>query len=318
MRIIKGTDSIPVDHPVFLIFGQPGIMKTSLAYSAKDTLLLDFDRGAHRAANRRDTLVIESWADVVDLLEHPDALAPYATVAVDTVGRCLDVMTSDIIRETPKYGPGGNLSMQGWGVLKKRFQTFTGTLRTLGKDVLLVAHDKEEKDGDTRIVRPDIAGGSYGEVMKIADFVGYAYMAGKDRVLDFNPTDRWVGKNPGGWAPFKVPAVAKATTFMAGLFDEGRAALGQIGDESALVLQQVENWRTMIDGAPVTAASYNAFIPRVKAIQSPIVLPQVSKILLDVAGAHGIVFHKEKKAFVDPAPVAESTPEPEAVGSLLG
>src|SRR3990167_8632670 len=222
MKIIKATEAITVAHPVFLIFGQPGIMKTSLAYSAKDTLLLDFDRGAHRAINRHDTLVIESWADVAELLEHPDALEPYATIAVDTVGRCLDVMTADIIRETPKYGPGGNLSMQGWGVLKKRFQSFMATLRTLGKDVVLIAHDKEDKDGDTRVVRPDIAGGSYGEVMKVSDFVGYAYMGGKDRVLDFNPTDRWIGKNPGAWSPFKVPSPAKATTFLADPIDQGR------------------------------------------------------------------------------------------------
>jgi hypothetical protein len=99
-------------------------------------------------------------------------------------------------------------------------------LRGLGKDVLLIAHDKEDKDGDTRIVRPDIVGGSYAEVMKVADFVGYLQMSGKDRVLDFNPTDRWIGKNPAGWAPFKLPPVAKAQEFMAELFDEGPEALG--------------------------------------------------------------------------------------------
>ena len=48
------------------------------------------------------------------------------------------------------------------------------------------------------------------EQAKVADFVGYGYMSGKDRILDFNPTDRWIGKNPGGWAPFKVPAPGKA------------------------------------------------------------------------------------------------------------
>ena len=66
MKIIKGTDSISVEHPVFLIFGQPGIGKSSLGYSTKDPLLLDFDKGAHRAANRRDSLVIDGWKDVLD------------------------------------------------------------------------------------------------------------------------------------------------------------------------------------------------------------------------------------------------------------
>lgn len=304
MRIIKATEAIEVSHPVFLIFGQPGIMKTSLAYSTKDPLLLDFDSGAHRAANRRDTLQITSWADVAELMSNKQALEPYATVIPDTVGRCLDVMTADIIRETPKLGPNGNLSQQGWGVLKNRFRTWTSSLRALGKDVLLVAHDKEDKDGDTRIVRPDIVGGSYGEVMKIADFVGYAYMAGKDRVLDFNPTDRWVGKNPAGWAPFKVPPVGKAQGFMADLFDQGRAALGSISEASAIVANQVDEWRTAISDF-TSAEEFNRAIPQIKKL-STVIAPQVSKLLLDAAQAKGVPFDKSLKAFVAPAPAPDS------------
>lgn len=298
MRIIKSTETIEVAHPVFMIFGQPGICKTSLAYSTKDPLLLDFDSGAHRASNRRDTLQIGTWADVVELMSSKEALEPYATVIPDTVGRCLDVMTADIIRETPKLGPNGNLSQQGWGVLKNRFRTWTSSLRALGKDVLLVAHDKEDKDGDTRVVRPDIVGGSYGEVMKIADFVGYAYMAGKDRVLDFNPTDRWVGKNPAGWAPFKVPPVGKAQDFLADLFEQGRAALGSISDASAKISLQVAEWRDLI-AEFTTAADCNAGIVEIKKL--PVIIQaQVAKSLMDYAKSAGIPFDATKKLFVEP------------------
>jgi hypothetical protein len=87
VKIIKGTDAIPVEHPIFLIFGQPGLCKTSLGYSMKNPLLLDFDKGAARAVNRRDTLVIDAWKDVIELMESPDALGPYDSITVDTVGR---------------------------------------------------------------------------------------------------------------------------------------------------------------------------------------------------------------------------------------
>jgi hypothetical protein len=299
MRIIKGTETIPVQHPVFLIFGQPGICKSSLGFSAQDPLLLDFDKGAHRAANRRDSLVIDTWKDVIELMESGDALDAYSALTVDTVGRCLDVMTAHIAATDPKKAPGGNLSQQGWGVLKNTFRTWIANLRTKGKDVLLIAHDKEDKDGDTRIVRPDIVGGSYGEVMKVADFVGYVYMNGRERVLDFNPTDRWIGKNPAGWKPFLVPPVAKATTFMAELFDYGRAALGAISGESALVMQQVQAWREKLD-ALTTAAALNAEMPLIKAIASPIVQPQVAKLLMDRGAALKVSFAATAKAFVEP------------------
>lgn len=306
MKIIKGTEPIPVAHPVILLFGQPGICKTSLAYSAKDPLLRDYDNGAHRAGNRRDTLLVESWADVAESND-VNKLAPYATVIEDTVGRCLDLLTADIAINEPRKAPGGNLSQQGWGTLKTRFRQHVATLRSLGKDVLLIAHDKEDKDGETRIIRPDIAGGSYGEVMKVADFVGYVYMSGKDRVLDFNPTDRWVGKNPGGWAPLKVPPVGKATTFMAELFDKGREALGQVSAESAKALSVVEEWRAQIENFTNTEECTNAVGAIAKAKLAPIVEPQVKKLLMDKAKALGFVWSPQLRAFVEQPQPAEAT-----------
>lgn len=301
MRIIRGTESIPVAHPVFLIFGQPGICKTSLAYSAKDPLLRDYDKGAHRAANRRDTLLIDSWKDVVES-NSAENLAPYSTVVEDTVGRCLDLITADIAATDPKKAPGGNLSQQGWGVLKNRFRTHVATLRALGKDVLLIAHDKEDKDGDTRIVRPEIVGGSYGEVMKVADFVGYLYMNGRDRVLDFNPTDRWIGKNPAGWEPFKVPPVNKAADFMAELFDRGRVALGNLSEQSAAIVRQVAEWRSRI-AALLTAAECNAVMPEIKAL-GPTLQPQVAKLLMDRGDELKLHFDKDAKKFTEHATTA--------------
>lgn len=297
MRIIKSTEAIEVAHPVFLIFGQPGICKTSLAYSTKDPLLLDFDNGAHRAANRRDTLQIGNWADVAELMSAHDALAPYGTVITDTVGRCLDVITADIAATDPKKAPGGNLSQQGWGVLKNRFRSWTSQLRALGKDVLLIAHDKEDKDGDTRVVRPDIVGGSYGEVMKVADFVGYCYMNGRDRVLDFNPTDRWVGKNPGGWKPFKVPPVEKAQAFMAELMDSGRAALGNISEASAKIASMVDEWRASI-AAFTSPEECNRALPEIAKLAA-ITQPQVKRLLMDRAKALNFTYSIELKAFVE-------------------
>ena len=303
MKIIKATETILVEHPVFCWFGQPGVCKTSLGYSTHDPLLLDFDAGAHRAANRRDTLKIEKWADVVELMENRAALDPYSTIVADTVGRCLDLMTADIIEQTPKLGPNGTLSQQGWGVLKTRFRAWIAHLRTLGKDVALIAHDKEDKDGDVRVVRPDIVGGSYGEVMKVSDFVGYLYMNGKSRVLDFNPTDRWVGKNPAAWNPLLVPSVEQAQTFMAGLFEQGRQALGTISEASAKVTQQVDDWRLAIDEY-TNATDCTRSLADIAKLPA-VVSPQIKRLLMDRSKVLHLTFDTKKKAFVA-EPVAQA------------
>jgi hypothetical protein len=305
LKIIKGTETIPVDHPIFMIFGEPGICKSSLGYSMKDPLTLDFDHGAHRAVNRRDTLLINGWPDVVEL--NDEALEPYGSIVVDTVGRCLEFITADIARTDAKKAPGGTLTMQGWGVLKTRFASWTSSIRSYGKDLLFISHEKEDKDGELRIMRPDIAGGSYGEVMKSADFIGRVYMIGKDRFLDFNPTDRWVGKNPGAWEPFKIPPAGKATDFMAELVDRGRSVLGKISEASAVAANSVIDWRTMI-GDFKTAADFNATIPKVKDIASKIIQDQVIKLLFDAADAKKITFDQEKKVFSDPVQTKQEPP----------
>lgn len=304
MKIIKSTEPITVEHPVFLIFGQPGIGKSSLGYSAADPLLIDADRGAHRAVNRRDTLAVDSWKDIAELTADEDgALDNYKTLIADTAGRVLDLLTLQIIDDNPKFGRGdGSLTLPGFGALKSRFAAWLTKLRAQGKDVVLLAHGKEDKDGDSVIVRPDMTGASYGELMKQADFVGFLYMRGRDRVLDFNPTDRWVGKNPAGWKPFVLPPAAKATNFLAELIDMGRKALGEISEESAGLMRQVETWREQI-AAFDTPDKCNEAIPKLQAISAPMVQLQAKKLLMDHAKAQGYTFDAKAAKFT--APVVE-------------
>jgi hypothetical protein len=316
MQIIKSTDPIEVPHPVFMMFGQPGICKSSLGYSMKDALALDFDLGSHRAKNRKDTILVPTWGVVEELLANQRALDPYAAIVVDTVGRCLDVMIADMAIKSPKLAPGGNPSQQGWGQLKSRFRTFIQTIRASGKDILLIAHDKEDKDGDVRVVRPEIVGGSYGEVMKSADFVGYLYMSGTQRILDFNPTERWVGKNPAQWPPFQVPEVAKATTFFAKLYAQGRDALGKISEASADVAKIVEAWQARVAECS-SAADCNKLLAELATLP-PAIKPQAAQVLWEYAKHAEIPFDQAAKLYVEPAPkVKEQAAEPVGAASLF-
>ena len=317
MRIIKSTDPIDVPHPILVIFGQPGVGKTSLGYSGKDPLLLDFDQGAHRAINRRDTLAIASWADALELVEAKGALDAYATITVDTVGRALDLLSDYLIEKNPKLGRDGSLSLQGFGKLKADFRLWLTRVRGMGKDVILLAHQREEKDGEVTYVRPDAQGASLGEILKNADLVAYLYMLGRDRVLDFSPTDRWFGKNPAGWSPFKVPVAAKATDFLAGLLDQGREALGHISTASAALGQQVDDWRDAIN-TYTTVEEHQRAIPEVKKL-SKTVQPQVAKLLIGHAASIGFAFDKDRKEFTDPQLTrrGQQALEAEPAGSLL-
>lgn len=306
MNIVKASEPMTVEHPIFHIIGDPGLGKSTLIGTADRPLLLDFDLGAHRAPNRPDTVPVRTWADVADLTEQKGALDDYATIGVDTVGRCLDVMSVEIIRTNPKLGRGGALSQQGWGELKTRFRSWLSSLRALGKDVVLVSHAKEDKDGDTRIVRADIAGSSYAEVMRVAEFVGYLTMSGRDRVLDFTPSDRSVGKNPAGWDAFQVPHYAKEADFLARLMRDGRAAFVKMNTANAAAMSALADWTAKLEEC-TDAEEINALTPAIEKVTPAVVQAQVKVLRSQRAKVLGLVADVKAKKYVAAKEPAQAT-----------
>lgn len=307
LRIIEATETIDVKHPIFLIFGQPGVCKTSLGFSAENPVLLNFDTESAlaRAVNRGPAMNVLTIEELRELEAGSDLLDPYSTITIDPVGSCVSLMVQDMIDKNPKLGRDGNPSPQGWGVLKNRFRKWMTQLRAMDKNILLVAHHKEDKNGDSVFVRPDIAGGSKDEVMRLADFVGFVYMSGKQRMLDFNPTEAWYGKNPAQWPAWNVPAPEKARTFMAQLFQKGREHLSRASERSATVAQQVDDWRADIQTYQAIE-EFNRAVPKILQL-SDAVRPQVATMIRRRGTEQGFAYDAERKAFFVAQPAQEAT-----------
>ena len=243
IQITKAEDPITVSRIVLLAYGAPGVGKTSMGFTAANPLLLDFDEGAYGSEYRKASVQVRTWEDIAGLTA--DDLAPYSTVCVDTVGRLLDALTAHIITQNPKVEQGnGVLTMRGWGDLKGAYTGWLKKLLTYGKDVVLLAHEREEKEGDSRIFRPDIQGGSFGEVFKRCDNIGYLYQGAKGRVLDFNPTDRWIGKNRGAMPAMPVPHYSATPDFLAQVISQIKGHLNRMSQQDDTAKAEVEQWRT--------------------------------------------------------------------------
>lgn len=247
MRVIEPNEPIAVTHVAALLYGDPGVGKSTIANTARDPIVLDFDCGAHRAHNRRRVIQPDNINEAVTWLEAH--ASEFGDVVIDTVGRMLDMMAVEIMRDDPKRGKNGALDMQGWGVLKTRFVNFRNRITSLGKDLILLAHAKEEKEGDARLLRPDIQGGSQAEVLKASEFVGYMTTQGGRRVLNFSPTDSSLGKNPCQWSVMEVPNYAASPAFLADLLADGKAKLGAIGEQAKEMDQAIADWRSRLDEA---------------------------------------------------------------------
>jgi predicted Zn-ribbon and HTH transcriptional regulator len=290
LRILPASEPITVNRITVAIYAPPGVGKTTLAYTASKPLLIDFDQGAHRATNRKDTVQAQSWRDVADL--DPSDLDPFDTVIVDTAGRALDALAVDIIRRDAKLGRGGVLSQQGWGRLKAEFVGWMKLLNQAGKDVILIAHSSEKINGDETIERLDVQGGSKDEIYKSVDAMGRIAIRGGKRVLIFDPTETAFGKNPAQLPPLEIPHTDAAPDFMAGVIQQTKDALNNMSEAAREEQKRVSELRSLLDQLE-TADAFNEKVKQMKDA------PKKDKALLMVAAENkGFAFDDKAKAFV--------------------
>lgn len=217
MGIIKRPSELNVKATLsVLIYGQPGIGKTTLGVSAPDAVLFDYDCGVQRinGAHQVATLQPTSWEDTnAALQEIAQEMPEIKTIVIDTVGKMLDYMSAYIIRTDPKMAMrDGSLSLKGYGVRKTMFVNFIKQLALMGKNVIFIAHEREERRGEETFKRPEIGGSSANDLIKELDLVGYMYAVGKERIITFDPAEYYYAKNTCNLpAAIKLPVVVDET-----------------------------------------------------------------------------------------------------------
>lgn len=293
LKIIRAADPITVDRLNMVIYGPPGLGKTSLAFTADKPILFDFDNGSHRAANRKDAVRINEWGDISGMTA--EDLAPFNTVIVDTAGRALDAITADIIRTDPKGHKNGALTLPGYGVLKTRFTTFLKLLNSFGKDVVLIAHMDEQRSGDDLIERLDVQGGSKGEIYKAADAMGRLSMVSGKMMLRFSPSDAAFGKNPGQLPPLEVPHYERPefADFLASVIQKTKDHLNALSAEQKETMAEQEWFRTTLPKV-TTAEHLNGLLGRARDASKACKL-----MVRDRASALNLEFDKTQNIYVE-------------------
>src|SRR5690606_10816872 len=121
-------------------------------------------------------------------------------------------------------------------------------LNGFGKDVVLIAHMDEQRNGDEIIERLDVQGGSKGEIYKAADAMGRISIRDGKRWLNFSPTDPAFGKNPGQLEPLQVPhkGAPEFDGFLAGVIASIKASLNALTEEQAATQKRLETLRVAL------------------------------------------------------------------------
>lgn len=222
-----------------LVYGQPGLGKSTLALSTPNPVLFDFDGGIQRVngAFQCPTLQVQNWNEVLQALQELETQSnDFMTIVIDTAGKMLDYMSTYIIQQDNRLGKrDGSLTLQGFGARKIMFINFLNRVSMMGKHVIFVAHEREEKDGDIRIVRPEIGGSSAGDLIKELDLVGYMQAIGNKRTISWTPQEKFYAKNTCNLPPMQeIPVIIDAqgkiighNDFMSNIFENYDSYLKQ-------------------------------------------------------------------------------------------
>lgn len=173
------------------------------------------------------------------------------------------------------------------------FQQWFKRLNVAGKNVVMIAHHKEEKEGDSTRKRPDIQGSSYGLVMKQADFVGFAYLnEASKRVIGFAPTADYFGKDSARLGVVTVEDYESNSAFGAELIGRMKNAFQDLAEENEKVAKVVQEWRKELE-AMTEPIHFNQAIPFLKQLEDP-AAGQVRKLVTDRIKQLGLKFNKSK------------------------
>ena len=213
-----------------IIYGSPGIGKTTLACSAPKPLLIDFDRGVSRvrADHRVTTVVADTYEEVWNDLQDP-MMKEFETIIIDTGGSFVTFLKDWAFRTKPqaKTKAGEFSSLKGFGFVKTEFQNFTNHVKTvMNKNIIYVFHAEEKADKDGNPVQRLLCEGSArNTVWNACDFGGYLQMLGTQRTICFTPEQEYFAKGTHGInGKIAVPFLddKHPNTFMTQLFEQAR------------------------------------------------------------------------------------------------
>lgn len=294
MPIIKKEDQFPERPVVTVLYGSPGVGKTSLANTANSPMLIDCDRGADRAANRADTIMAASWDDV---LKEEGELKNYKTVIIDTAKAVLDdYLTIYVVKQDYKLGKN---KLKMYGEIGEQFKAFVNRCRSLDIDIIIIAHAKEDKDGDTTKYYPDVTGQSKDLILRIADQVGYVSMVNNKRVVSFEPTDNRVGKNVAKLEDIEIPDSTDANfeTFMANIIQKVKDSIQELSKEQKEALEKAKIVQEKIAKAG-NAEQMNSLLSEVNELPLKLQTP-VKNAMLSRGNEIGLQINKKTKTFED-------------------
>lgn len=303
-----------------LIAGYPGIGKSTLALSAPRPLHIDVDFGIDRIEPRYRKPYIQpkNYDEILSDLV-PENLENFDTLVFDTGGKLISLMSMWAIKKDPKYGMrDGSLSLKGYGFVGKEFvRLMDYCFYELKKNIVIVFHAVEEKDGDNTRLRIKVEGQTKNNVWEPMDLGGFVEIYGNDRTIGFSNCERYFAKGTRGISGvMKIPSLGPASPndFLTKLFERYNAQAASEVEQNAEQQEAYEKAMALghqVIGMVKNAETANTAMKPFKEIEHALSSKkELNTAWNDRIRELGLVFNAETKLYEQPqqqeAPAGES------------
>jgi hypothetical protein len=184
MNIENTNNIVPDDNIVMILYGRGGVGKTTFAATADKPLIIDFENGTKFLGERGlqcDVIRMAEWFTQEDKKQLKELLPKYKTIVLDPIGDAMEKLIASHGLDSRKYrASDGGLTMAGWGEAKRQMKELVKWLRDAGKNVILIAHVAEGKDGEQTTYRIQIQTKLSDELPAMVDIISYMGVQKKD------------------------------------------------------------------------------------------------------------------------------------------
>lgn len=165
-----------------MLYGLPGVGKTSLAAQFPKSLILGFEQGTN-ALNNVYVQPIKNWNDwkqaANQLIRKKDELqAKFENIAIDTVDSAWDLCVKYVCSNAGVEKLGDIPWGGGYDTAKKEFQSLFRELTFAGYGIVFISHStektfKDEKGEEYQQIAPALPNRPYDIINKMVDIIGY-------------------------------------------------------------------------------------------------------------------------------------------------